>query len=315
MSRVLISGGSQPLGLALTQRLVDQGHDVVVIGAEPIDIVPVPEGADYEICDLTRTRSVRALLGRHRPEVVVHLAFHRRPGHPREHRLNVDAARTLLRLSEAHGVRRVVHRSTAEVYQHSNDLPDVLREDQPLNLDPHAHAWIRQRVEADVAISTRMGLCDAMSIAVLRCAELLAPEMGSQLYDYLSSRACLRPMGFDPVVNVLSLEDAARAFALAATSEHEGPFNIPGADTLALTHLVRLWGRDDLPVPGPLLGPAYGLRRLVRRGTFLYGANRWRFHFNGILDGSRAERLLGYRPEVPMAWPHETGSGTKDQQR
>lgn len=303
MTQVLISGGTQPLGLALCRRLLQQGDQVVLVGAEPPDTVQTPSGASYRQVDLTRTRSVRQLLGEHDFGVVVHLAFHRRPGHPREHRLNVGAARTLLQLSEARGVRRFVHRSTAEVYQHRNDLPDLLREDQPLNLDPHAHAWVRQRVEADVAVSTRIGLAPAMSIAVLRCAELLAPDMGSQLHDYLSSRVCLRPMGFDPIVNVLSLEDAACAFALAAHSEHQGPFNIPGADTLSLSKLVRLWGRDDIPVPGPLLGPAYALRRVFRRTSFLYGANRWRFHFNGMLDGTRAEQLLGYRPQVRMTWP------------
>lgn len=304
MSRVLISGGSQPLGVALARRLLADDHEVLLVGAEAPSEVEVPEGALYERSDLTRARTVRKLLGTHPVDAVVHLAFHRRPGTPREHRLNVGAARTLLRLAEAQGVRRFVHRSTAEVYQHRNDLPDVLREDQPLNMDPSAHAWVRQRVEADVAVSTRIGL-STMGIAVLRCAELLAPDMGSQLHDYLSSRVCLRPMGFDPIVNVLSLEDAARAFALAVSCDHQGPFNIPGADTLSLSHLVRLWGRDDIPVPGPLLGPAYALRRAVRRTSFLYGANRWRFHFNGILDGTRAEELLGYRPACPMTWPSE----------
>lgn len=304
MKGVLISGGTQPLGLMLAQRLLASGHGpVVVVGREDREAVELPEGAEYEQVDLTRNRHVRRLLGRHELQGLVHLAYHRDPGSPGAHRLNVDATRTLMRLAEAHSIRRFIHRSTAEVYVHRNDHPDVLREDQALNLDPKAPPWIRHRVEADVTVSAHMGLAPAMKIAVLRCAEILAPDMGSQLHDYLESRVCLRPMGFDPIVNLLSLTDAVRAFELALVSSEEGPFNVPGADTLPLSRLIRLWGRDELPVPGPLLGPAYSLRRAIRHTAFRYGANRWRFHFNGVLDGARADRLLGYRPEHPMDWP------------
>lgn len=304
MRGVLISGGTQPLGLRLAERLLGAGHGpVVVVGREDREEIELPPGAIYEQVDLTRARHVRRLLGRHTLEAVIHLAYHRDPGSPDAHRLNVDATRTLMRLSESHKIQRFLHRSTAEVYVHRNDQPDVLREDQALNLDPRAPPWIRHRVEADVTVSARMGLAPQMKIAVLRCAEILAPDMGSQLYDYLESRVCLRPMGFDPIVNLLSLPDATRAFELALVSTEEGPFNVPGADTLPLSRLIRRWGRDDLPVPGPLIGPAYALRRAIRHTAFRYGPNQWRFHFNGVLDGGRADRLLGYRPEHPMVWP------------
>ena len=41
--------------------------------------------------------------------------------------------------------------------------------------------------------------------------EALAPGTGSQLYDYLESPVCLRPAGYDPMVNLLTIEDAALA--------------------------------------------------------------------------------------------------------
>ena len=37
---------------------------------------------------------------------------------------------------------------------------------------------------------------------------------------------------------------------------------------------------------------------------FRYDANLRRFHFGGVLDGSRARDLLGYTPETHVAWPH-----------
>ena len=40
-----------------------------------------------------------------------------------------------------------------------------------------------------------------LDILVLRMAEVLAPGTGSQMYDYLQSKICFRPIGFDPMLN------------------------------------------------------------------------------------------------------------------
>jgi UDP-glucose 4-epimerase len=306
---VLISGGTQPLGTRIAERLLDAGQGpVLLIGAEAPGEVWIPRGALYWQVDLTRARHVRRLLYgpclEHGVRSLINLAFHRDPKTARAHALNVGATRQLLLLAEEHPtLERFVHWSASEVYVQRNDQPDLLREDQPLNLDPRAPHWVRDRVEADVTVCARMGLSPGLTEIVLRCAEILTPDMGSQLYDYLSSRICLRPMGYDPMVEVLSLEDAARAFQLALHSPQSGAFNIPGAENLPLSRLIRLWGRDDIPVPGPLIGPLYALRRVFRHRAFRYRANTWRFHFNGVLDGARAAQVLGYTPEHPVDWP------------
>lgn len=316
MSGVLVSGATTPLGRELVARLLSSGHDpVLAVGAEPAEEAQelLPDRALYRQVDLTRPRFVRRLL--HGPvrdhgiRTVVHLASHRdatREGR-RVHRLNVDATRLMLRLAEDHPtIERFVHHSTVHVYANRTDLADVLREDSPLDLSPDAPQWVRDRVEADVTVCARMGL-SSLRILVLRCAEVLAEDAGSQLWDYLASRVCLRPLGYDPMLGVLSLADAARAFELAVQARASGVFNIPGLDVLPLSRLVRLWGRNDLPVPGPLLGPAYALRQIARHADFRYDLNRPRFHVSATLDGTRAAEVLGYRPSVGITWPHPAG--------
>jgi UDP-glucose 4-epimerase len=267
----------------------------------------LPDDVLYVRADLTHSREVRQLLfGPCRDlgvERIAHLAFHRHPGGRRAHKLHVDATRLILRLVEEHPtVRRFVHRSTAEVYATRRGRPDLLREDHALEMSPRASTWVRHCVEADVSVCTRMGMAD-LGVAVLRCAEVLAPDMGSQLYDYLGSRVCLLPLGFDPIVNLLSLDDVAQAFLLALRSDASGVFNIPGADTLPLTRVIRNWGRTPVGVPDAAMGALYRARSAVKRTAFRYDLNRWRFHFNGVLDGSRAEKVLGYRPRVRLTWP------------
>jgi UDP-glucose 4-epimerase len=141
---------------------------------------------------------------------------------------------------------------------------------------------------------------DGLAIAVLRCAEILAAGTGSQLWDYLGSRICLRPLGFDPMINVLSVDDALDAILCALASDARGVFNIPGFDTLPLSSLIALAGRHDVPVPGPLLAPLYRLRTRTVGFEFRYDLNARRFHTGGILDGSRALTALGYRPRHPV---------------
>lgn len=339
---VVVLGGTQPLGVALCARLAAEGRRVVAVGWEPDGARALPEGVAYRRVDLSDDRARGALADVVRPlgpTALVHLAFHRvggpgrlsdreppsptlsersspsvgvaldaagrRPGpEPSPGGLDVEATRRVLAFAEDHrSVRHFLHWSTADVYAQEVGRPYVLREDHPLELDPRAPPWVRDRVASDLTVSTRMGLATSLTITVLRCAEILAPDMGSQLLDWLGSRVCLRPMGFDPILNLLSLEDAARAFALALATPSDGAFNVRGADTLPLSWVARRWGRRVLPVPGPALGPLYALRRLVKRTQFRYGPNAARFHTNGVLDGTRAHRVLGYLPEHPLPWP------------
>ena len=55
-------------------------------------------------------------------------------------------------------------------------------------------------------------------------------------------------------------------------------------------------GRVAIPVPPPLIGPLYAARALARGTEFDWSLNRGRFRWSGVLDGTRAERELGYRP-------------------
>lgn len=305
---VLVTGATTPLGRALVARLLedDDVSGVLAVGLEVDAGFEDHPRLAWHQTDLTRARAVRRLMfgpGRE-CATVVHAAVHR-SAHAvgqKVRRLNVEATRLLLRLCEqSDAVRRFVYRSSAAVYSVRSGLPDVLREDAPLNLDPGTHQWIRDRVEADVCVSTRVGQA-RLEVAVLRCAELFAPDCGSQLYDYIRSPVCLRPLGFDAMLNVLSLPDAARALHLAVGSHGCGVFNIPGWDTVPLSQAIRMSGRADVPVPGVLLAPLYRWRARLRHTDFRYDLNRWRFHFSGLLDGDRARRVLGYRPTIGVSW-------------
>lgn len=309
--KVLVTGATAPLGQHLVARLLERQDvdHVLAVGRDPDPgaVMSSPR-LTYHAVDLARPRAVHDLLygpaRRLGIEAVVHGALHRsaRDDGPRVHAANVETTRHLLAACTEHPtVRRFVLRSSADVYHISPSEPTLLDEDQALELDPRAPQWIRDRVEADLTTCARIGR-EGLSIAVLRCAEVLAPEVGSQLWDYLRSRVCLRPLGFDPIINVMSLADASAAVIRALGSAVLGVFNIPGADTLPLSAIISRADRRDIPVPGPLLAPLYALRTRTIGMDFRYAVNVRRFHFGGVVDGTRARAMLDFVPAHPIAW-------------
>ena len=308
--RVMVTGATAPLGAALVRALLAGGRVelVLAVGRERDPALPSDPRLLYRGVDLTRRRALHDLVwGEARTrgvEVVVHGIQHRRARDQgaRIHAQNVEATRELVLACTAHPtIRRLVYRSFAEIYAVHQAASNVLDEEAPLDFAPSSPQWLRDRVEADLTVCAHLG--GPLQIAVLRCAEVFAPDTGSQLWDYLQSRICLRPLGFDPMVNVLSLDDAVAAFAAAMHGSATGVFNIPGCDTLPLSSAIAESRRADVPVPGPLLAPLYGLRHSTTGFDFRYDMNLQRFHFGGVLDGTRARVALGYVPRTHVSWP------------
>jgi UDP-glucose 4-epimerase len=311
---VLVTGATTPLGSALCAALLGRRkiRHIIAVGRQPAGEVALPDSdrLEYEQVDLTRPRRAQELLfGPARDcgvQVLIDLSMHRSPltEGKEAHALNVESLRSLIDLAERHPtIRRIVLRSYAEVYRVDQDLPNLVTEDCPLDLAPNRPQWLRDRVEADLTACTRVGT-SPLGIAVLRCSEILAPGTGSLLYSWLDGPACLRPLGFDPMINVLSIPDAVDALMRATRArEANGIFNIAGADTLPLSECVRRWRRQGIPLPGPIIPALFGIRRLFGRGELSYGMNWQRFHYASIVDGTRAAERLGYTPRHPLEWP------------
>lgn len=306
MSGVLVTGATTPFGRALVERLLareDAGAVLAVAYERRWPGAQHPR-LHYLPTDLTRSRNLRELLFGPTRDLgitgVVHSAHHRslRTRGRRAHALNVETTREMLQLAERHPtLRRFVYMGAAEIYRVEAELPSLIREDHPIEMGPSMPQRLRDRVEADLTVCTRMGL-SPLSIAVLRLSEIFAAKSGSQLADYLGSSVCYRPIGHDPMLDVISISDAVRAAELALASSARGVFNVPGADVLPLSAAIAAAGRVAIPVPAPLVGPLYTMRALAVGSEFDWTLNRDRFQWSGVLDGTRAERELGYRPEA-----------------
>lgn len=284
-------------------------HSVIAVhqAGEPESEHQVP-GVHYVSADLTRRRDVQNLLqgivSAANVDTILHMSLHSdaRDRGQRVFRLNVESTRHLLSVAEeVPHIKRFVLRSFHDVYRVEHDSPLLFDENQPLELSARTPQAARNHAEADLMVCARMAV-SRLQIAVLRCADVLAAGVSSQLYDYLSSKVCLRPLGYDPMVNVVSLSDAERALRLAALSDATGTFNIPGKDSLPLSELIHRARRIDLALPGPILTPLYLLRARATGFRFHYETDRLRFHHGCILDGSAARERLHYTPLVSVSF-------------
>jgi len=117
--RIVVTGASGNLGLAILARLADDGHELVGVSRH----APEPEGVyadiDWHEIDLSRDRAVRALAPVLRDaDAVIHLAWKLQPGHRERtmRRTNVDGARRVLEAVVAADVPHVVVVSSVGAY-------------------------------------------------------------------------------------------------------------------------------------------------------------------------------------------------------
>ncbi len=311
LMRVLVTDATTMLGAELALELLDEpGIDhVLAVGPDdhPSHLPAGEPRLTYVTAELTQPGAAHDVLFGPARELginaVVHGPFLANAPFTRAQARSVNVDRTrelLLECERQTGVRSFVYRSVGDVYALRLSEPDPIDEDQPLELDAGSPHWVRDRVEADVAVHRHLGT-SRLRIVVLRCAEVLAPGIGSRLWDYLRSPVCFRPLGCDPMINVLSPNDYVEALILALRGTAEGIYNIAGADTLPLSRLVRNFGRFGAPVPGRLLSPLYQLQGRARGLDIRYDPTMRRFHFGRILDGSRALADLGYEPRSSVA--------------
>ena len=102
-------------------------------------------------------------------------------------------------------------------------------------------------------------------------------------------------LGFDPMVQLIHEDDVIEAIVCALRPGIRGVFNVVGPGEVPLSTVLRELGKPTLPIPH-LLG-----RPLL---TLLY---RWKLtsfpppeldhiRYVCMVDGSRAQAVLGFRP-------------------
>lgn len=131
---VLVTGGAGYIGRFCVRRLVEVGHDVVVLDRRPVT-VDERETAPAVVGDIADESLVETVIRDHAIQVVLHLAAEKSVvesmADPGEHFMhNVCGTLALLEAMRRSNVTKLVFSSSAAVYGETTQLP--VREDSPL---------------------------------------------------------------------------------------------------------------------------------------------------------------------------------------
>ena len=160
-------------------------------------------------------------------------------------------------------VRKFVFKSSTHYYGSEQDDPAFFTEEMRRPHPPHS-ALERDIVEAEQAVSEFAERNRDVTVTVLRCANVLGPDVDTAFTRMFRLPLVPMVLGFDPRLQFVHEDDVVHALEHAAFHVTPGVYNVAADGVLALSEIIGLLGKRPLPVLPPwgtglVAGP---LRRL-----------------------------------------------------
>jgi UDP-glucose 4-epimerase len=293
---VLITGISGNLGRGLAKLLHKTER---VVGIDRRTFPGAPKDLEVHHQDI-RKRKVEDVFRQRGIKAMIHMAIIHDPRLPQRdhHSFNVLGTKAVLELAAKYGVRKVVVLSSATVYGPQPGNDNFLTEDSPL-LGSQRFPDIRDLVEVDMYAQQYMWKHPEVETAILRPVHIVGPTVKNAAATYLRLPRPWVVAGFDPMVQLIHQDDVARALALALTPGIRGVYNVNGPGELPLSAVLRELGRTAIPVPHLIARPLLDKLFQYRLAGFP-SAELDHLQFLCTVDGTRAEREMGYRPAYTL---------------
>jgi len=294
---IAVTGTASFLGQNLLGLLEE---DASVDRVVAIDVKQPPSGKKTRFYDVDLTQPaaearLAEILAAERVDSLVHLAFHASPTHAAAYAHELESVGTMHLLVAARQarVRKVVAGSLTLLYGAHPSNPNFIAEHQPLRATKR-EPFFADKIEAESEIARFGERSEGTLVTVLRVAPILGPTVSNFLTRYLSRRAVMTMMGFDPLLQFVHEIDAIAAFKLAVDRDVPGTFNIASSGVLPLSTVIKLAGRVAVPIPHPIAEPLNALAWVAQiapaPSTFLPY-----LRFLCVADCARARDVMGFR--------------------
>ena len=310
--RLLITGGTGFIGSRLAQAARGQGHEVTVTGMLNTPAETLTQGylaqAGIEVAILSVAGLAKAEATLAGVDAVIHLAAAQHEANKPDsyfRAVNVEGTAALVEACRAAGVGRFVHGSTIGVY---GDREGVLDE---TTLPAPGNIYGLTKLEAEGVVLAARGL----PVVVVRISEVYGPGDRRLLKLFQAIRRG-RFFHIGPGTNLhhpIYVEDLARGLLLAAERpEAVGEVLVlPGHEAVTTDQMVAAVaaavGRPSphlrLPL-WPFSAAAVVLETTLRPLGIQPPLHRRRMDFfrkSFSFAGAKAERILGFRPEIDFA--------------
>ncbi len=270
MSRVLVMGLASYWGGRLAQALEGFEQVEAIIGVDASD--PTME---LERTEFVRVSNQHGLIQRivraAEVDTVIdaRLTVNSMAASPRAtHENNVIGTMNILAACTGSDspVRKFIFKSSTHYYGCEQDDPAFFTESMQRPHAPHT-ALERDIVEAERAVREFALKSPQTEVTVLRCANVLGPDVDTAFTRMLSLPVVPMVLGFDPRIQFVHEDDVVHALEHAAVNSVPGIFNVAADGVLALSEAIGLLGKWPLPILPPFgTGLAAGpLRRLGLR--------------------------------------------------
>lgn len=296
--KVLLAGATGALGIPLTRRLLDAGHEVIGLsrtesGAQRLRGL----GARGVVADAMDADGLLRALKAESADAVIHqlTALKKMPMRAKDmeptNRLRTEGTAHLLAAAREVGARRFVVQSFFGGYGVGGDRK-VITEDDPF---APAGAPVVDPTWQAMASAERQTLAAADGIegVVLRYGGFYGPESLQTMARMLRKRQLPAPRGGGGYASLVHLDDAAAA-TVAALERGRGQriYNISDDEPVRwgemFNQIATVFG-----TPRPMSLPAWGLRLAAPYAGYLMTRQSLR------LSNARAKEELGWEPMFP----------------
>jgi UDP-glucose 4-epimerase len=293
---VVVTGISGNLGRALAKLLHKQER---IIGIDRRPFVGKPKDIEMHQLDL-RKKKAEDVFRKNDVKAVIHMGIMHDPRMSSEdhHSFNVIGTTRLLEYSAKYGVKKVVVLSSANVYGPSPDNSNFLTEDAPL-MAASRFSGVRDLIEVDMLAHGFFWRHPNVETVILRPVHIVGPTIKNAPSTYLRLRHPWVMAGFDPMVQLIHVEDVARAMMEALRPEPKGVYNVVGAGEVPLSAIFRELGRTVVPFPHVLARPALSMLFKYRVSNFP-AEEIDHIQFLCAVDGSRWATDVGWKPRHGM---------------
>lgn len=291
---VLVTGVARDVGARFARALAATGA-CEVLGLDATSPRRDLTGVDLVRADL-RSPVVTRLVADRRVDTVVHCGLtDDGAGRAATKEANVIGTMQLMAACQkSERVSRVVLASSAAVYG-SGPLDPARFTESMARRSPGGPSFARDCLDAEGYASALDMRRPDVTVTTLRLASVLGADVDSPLGRYLASPVIVRPLGFDPRLQLLHPLDAVEALLAVARDDVPGTFNVGTPDVLTLGQAAAILGRPTVGVPPELPPAVLSLGRRV--GLTALGADQLRAVARArVMDTTAFVDATGLRP-------------------